>query len=63
MPPTPITDDFEFFHDKGGRIAKSKAEFVAAIRTSFWRHDGDRWLLARVISHDHTGGPRRTRAK
>jgi ketosteroid isomerase-like protein len=27
-----IVDDFEFFHDKWGQIANSKAEFVAAIR-------------------------------
>lgn len=29
-----VTDDFEFFHDKWGQIAKSKDEFVAAIRGS-----------------------------
>jgi len=26
-----LSDDFEFFHDKWGQIAKSKAEFVTAI--------------------------------
>jgi ketosteroid isomerase-like protein len=29
-----VTDDFEFFHDKWGQIAKSKDEFVAAIGAS-----------------------------
>jgi len=27
-----VTDDFEFFHDKWGQIARSKDEFVAAVR-------------------------------
>jgi hypothetical protein len=27
-----VTDDFEFFHGKRGRIAGSKVEVVAAIR-------------------------------
>ena len=27
-----ITDDFEFFHDKWGQIAKSREEFVKAIQ-------------------------------
>lgn len=108
---TMITDDFEFYHDKGGQVARSKAEFVAKIRqtcanqetgkdpkarrvilpgsvevfpmkglgavqmgshrfyqrreggpdvpteqarfTHLWRIEGDRWLLARVISYHH----------
>jgi len=29
-----VTEDFEFFHDKWGQIAKSRSEFVAAIRGS-----------------------------
>jgi hypothetical protein len=29
-----ITDDFEFYHDKHGMVAQSKADFVKAIGTS-----------------------------
>lgn len=29
-----ITEDFEFYHDKHGQIAKSRTEFVEAIRTT-----------------------------
>lgn len=28
-----VTDDFEFYHDKGGQIAKTRSEFVANVKS------------------------------
>jgi ketosteroid isomerase-like protein len=42
-----VTEDFEFFHDKWGQIARSRSEFVAAIRGSCERQQAGTDFKAR----------------
>jgi hypothetical protein len=56
-----VADDFEMFHDKGGRVSTSAAEFVKTTQekcqrqafTQVWKEENGQWRLARVLSYDH----------